>query len=262
MPLFEFELDRVEDITPWGEPGRQSLSWFALTCGVFRMRMGQHTLFRYSPEVLQHWGGERQDADYQIAAFARDMLGSVAAAAAPLPSLFERLAADWPLLSRLRAESGSDSAAGVAEHESYNAWRWLGERSPCTSYLTASPDLSFVRVQGDVHVHWDNRRGVVDGIPVWADQYGMAVMPVHSFVEECRGFADRLLGQMQLRVDDIASGMAKPQVPVDVAALRRQHETWRVEFDSYFKQYEPDIPWDQADVAIRSIATRIGALPR
>jgi hypothetical protein len=45
------------------------------------MPVGEDFLFRYTPEVLAHWGidPESRDADYQVAAFARDVLGSVAA---------------------------------------------------------------------------------------------------------------------------------------------------------------------------------------
>ena len=44
-PLFEFELTPVECVAPWGEPLAQSLSWFALTDGAFRMPVGTDVLF-------------------------------------------------------------------------------------------------------------------------------------------------------------------------------------------------------------------------
>lgn len=253
MPLFEFELARVEDITPWGEPGNRSLSWFALTDGTFRIAAGEQILFRYTPEVLAHWGMQQQDADYQIAAFARDMLGAVAAALTPLPALFERLVADWELLSRLQATSSQESS-DVSAEDDYTAWSWLGERSPWTSYLNATPQLCFVRVGDEVHVRWDNRQWLVDGIPVWTAQHGVLAMPANEFLGECRSFADRLLDGMQSRINDIEANRARPQVPVDVFALREQQETWREEFETYFAPYKPDIPWGDAERAVRRIA--------
>src|SRR4051794_23522280 len=102
MSLFEFELARVEDIVPWDTPDGPSLSWFALTDGLFRMPVGDQVLFEYSDEIMAHWGTTERNANYQIAAFAREMLGSVAAAAARLPERIERLAADWHRLTKLQ----------------------------------------------------------------------------------------------------------------------------------------------------------------
>lgn len=119
MELFEFELARIESVLPFGGPGNQSLSWFALTDGRFQMAVGEHTLFRYTDEILSHWGVSEQDTDYQVAAFAQDVLGSVAAAVAPLPPAIERLASDWPLLMQL---SKPFDVIQAFDDLWYNAW--------------------------------------------------------------------------------------------------------------------------------------------
>lgn len=58
MAIFEFELASVADISPWGKPSEQSLSWFTLTDGRFRMIVGDQVLFRYADEILSHWGAQ------------------------------------------------------------------------------------------------------------------------------------------------------------------------------------------------------------
>lgn len=258
MALFEFELTPVENIPPWGETGSESLNWFALTTGVFRIPAGEQVLFRYSDEILSHWGETTRDADYVIAAFARDILGSVAPGAAPLPESIARLASDWDLLTRLRNQSAADQDDDAAKDLYYTAWRWLGERSPWTSYLVASPDITFVRIGDDVHMHWDNRERLVDGVPVWTAPHGVHVLPVESFLEESRDFVTRLLAAMDERIAEIEAGTLRPRVEVSVASLRQQHESWRAEYAAYFNECEPDIPWNETEDALRTIAQKSG----
>ena len=259
MPLFAFELDRVEDIRPWGEPGEENLSWFALTHGAFRMIVGDQVLFRYTDAVLSRWNSSIQDVDYQIASLARDILGSVAPGVTALPKAIERLAADRELLTRLLNSATIDGEDLTGEEIWHRAWRWLGERSPWTGYFVAHPIIRFARVGNDIHIQWDNRGRVIDGMPAWAAQLGVHALPVADFLGESRDFADRLLGAMDARITGIASGAMRPQVAVDVAFLRQQHENWRVEFDSYFARRAPDVPWDETVSALRKVAARAGA---
>lgn len=107
------------------------------------MPVGDALLFEYSDEIMAHWGTDVRTAEYQIAALARDMLGSIAAAISRLPERVERLASSWTRLRDLQKRAGTDDENDQA---SYVAWRWLSERSPWTSYLLASPRIQFVRV--------------------------------------------------------------------------------------------------------------------
>jgi hypothetical protein len=255
MALFEFELANVEDIVPWETSDGPSLSWFALTDGRFRMPVGDQVLFEYSAEIMAHWGTSVRTADYQIAAFAREMLGSVAAGTARLPERIERLAADWSCLTELQRDAGT----GDDDDElAYAAWRWLGERSPCASYLVANPSFQFVRVGEELRIHWDNRDRVVDGIPVWTAQIGVHAMPVESFAEECREFSQRLLSEMEGRIRAIEVGAVSARTVLSTQSLWEQQEAWRTEFASYFREYHPDIDWPEAERALQLISEKKG----
>jgi hypothetical protein len=261
MPLFEFELTPVELVTPWGEPPAQSLSWFALTWGAFRMPVGTDFLFQYTPETLARWGEDptSRGATYQIAAFARDALASAAAGAATMPRLFEHLASHPDLRRRLLRLSNEIAARSDEDQQrAYTAWRWLGERSPCMSYLVARPRFAFLRVGDEVHVAWDNSDAMIEGVKVWTAESGVLVLPVQAFLAECRSFADRLLASMEGRIEAIATGEARPRVSVDVGALREQHGAWAREFAGYFGSYTPDIEWRDAESALREIAREGG----
>jgi hypothetical protein len=259
MSLFQFELANVEDITPWGESPNLNLSWFALTDGTFRLNVGDQVLFQYTDQITQHLCGQTRDASYQIASLARDMLGSFASGISPLPPVVEALASDWNVLDNLRQASREQIEA---DDVSYAAWRWLGERSPWTSYFVAHPQIHFVRIRDDVHIHWDNRDRFIDSIPVWTAQKGTHVLNAHAFEHECRDFADRLLENMSRRIALIECGRAKPQVSINIEGLRTQHETWCNEFQGYFAPALPDIPWSDTVAALQAIAKQTGmALP-
>jgi len=258
MALFEFELAKVEEILPWETSGGLSLTWFALTDGRFWMPVGDQILFEYSDEIMTHWETSVRTADYQVAALAREMLGSVAAGAARLPERIERLASDWNLLLELRREVDAEDNSEETNQLAYAAWRWLGERSPCASYLVASPNFQFVRVGDELRIHWDNRGRVVDGCSVWTAQAGVHAMPVASFLEECRDFARRLLNEMESRIGAIEAETVRTRTTLNVHSLRHQHEIWRAEFSSYFKTYQPDIEWQEAERAIQRIAEMKG----
>lgn len=228
MALFEFELKPVEEIQPWGEEPTLTLSWFALTDGVFRMNVGDSTLFRYSKEILRYWEtSDFLDADYQIASFARDMLNTVAAAKVELPDFLQPLASNWERLC--------DVENHAREHEAYyEAFRWLGHRTPWTSYLVQHPVISFVRQGDNILIGWDNRDRVIEGIPVWESTFGSFVMPLDRFLQECRQFSNKLLADMHTRIKRIEIGEAKAQIPLNSDELLTQHKAWQKEFDEYF----------------------------
>jgi hypothetical protein len=262
MPLFEFELAPVEEIPPWGEPGSLKLTWFALTDGIFRINAGEQTLFRYTPEILAHWGRRQPDADYQIAAFARDVLESAAPALAPLSPFVESLASDWNLLMRLQERSREQAKLSKENAERHStAWGWLGERSPCMTYFLAYPKLAFLRFGNEVRLCWDNTPCRIDGITVWTARTGVLPMSADTFVAECRSFTGRLLDAMEARITDLEAGRGQPQTAVDIASLRQQHQSWSASLAGYFGEQDPDVPWDETEAALRAIAGKTGVLP-
>jgi hypothetical protein len=247
MALFEFELARVEDIPAWSEGSERRLTWFALTWGTFRIHVGEAVLFRYSEAALAHLrAGASRDAEYQVAALARDVLGCVMPGVARLPERIERLAENWDALAKLVARPLEDEVE-LDDRLEYQAWRWLGERSPWTSYLAQYPNFCFLRVGERVHVCWDNRERRVEGMPLWSAQQGFFALEVDEFLAEARSFADRLLEAMAERISGI-EGRA-----LDASELRRQHETWRAEFAGYFGERAPDIPWQETEAALEAL---------
>jgi diadenosine tetraphosphatase ApaH/serine/threonine PP2A family protein phosphatase len=256
MAPFRFELAAVESIAPWGAPGGPNLSWFALTLGDFWIDLGDVELFRYAPAALATWGVTKPYADYQIASFVRDLRSCVPPALSPLPAELERLAADVHALAALQASTRATADAIDTDEAAdlhYTAWRWLGERSPWMSYLAHNPSFYFVRLGDEIEIGYDNRGHTLDGVAVWTAQIGAHRMPVASFAAAVTEVSAALLAAMGQRIDDLERGQARPQAPVDVAALREQHAAWEREFATALGPSPPDVPWDETLAALAAL---------
>lgn len=275
--LFQFELAPVENIEPWGDNdgGTLSLSLYALTDGHFRISVGKEALLRYNPEIISRWGLHNEDAGYQVACFASDVLASVSAVIAPIPKFFENIIRDEALFRHLKEspakhfyekvpsgvirelEAGKTNSDFRDDH--YNAFRWLGERSLWLNYLTAFPDMWFVRVGNEVWIRWDNVNKKFDGIDVWTARQGTYVLPVQAFLAECRSFSERLLSAMESRIVSLENGIVRAQIPVDTSSLRYQLLAFKNEFEkSLSARYESDIDWEDSEKAMRNIALKSG----
>ncbi|MEO7733154.1 MAG: DUF5984 family protein [Kofleriaceae bacterium] len=260
MARFRFELAAIESITPWGMPSDPSLSWFALTLGDFWIVLGRDELFRYAPAVMGTWGPPDPYPDYQIASFVRDLRSCVAPGLVRLPVELERIAADVHELAALK--SRTRRAADVVDPDGatdlyYTAWRWLGERSPCMSYLVQYPCFHFVRIGDDIQIGYDNRDCLIDGVPVWTAQVGAVRLAVDAFVAAVTEVSTALLAAMAERLDDLERGRAMPQAPVDIASLREQHATWERELSEDFAPKPPDISWDDTLAALAGLGAKL-----
>ena len=181
----------------------------------------------------------------------RDVLGSAAVALVPLPA---KLADVQALTNRLVAEEGSVEATDLL----YRAWRWLGERAPWMSYLTATPRFAFVRLVAPdrLRVGFDNRECLIDGVAAWTATHGHRDFAPATFESNLRNLADRLLAEMADRLDRVAEGKSTCQAPVDLVALRAQHQTWATELRGYLSPRAADVAWSDTLAALRGLATR------
>lgn len=264
---FEFELAPVEAILPWDPSGERSLSWFMLTDGRFLIPVGEQVLFEYSEEILRRWGRPFDQpaldprflraANYNVAAFVEMILQLVGAASARLPEKLERLVSRWDLLCQL-AELPADVESDKLFKQWAAAWSWLGERRATTGFLAASPTLHMARVGEEVRVHWDSRDRVEDGTGIWTATCGVTALPVEEFLDACRQLSARFLEQMSRRAALIARGEVPVLGVVDPTALWADHDAWTRKFASYFADYRPEVPLEEAERALAVVAASHG----
>jgi hypothetical protein len=253
--MFEFSLDATDSIEPWGNPDAPSLSWFALTLGKFWMPLGGgRELFRYTPEICAHWQAATVHADYQVAAFVREIVGAAGPALERLPPDLEQAADAWSDLSSAYRRARARAALRDATHKAFG---WLEERGPCTSWLVGYPKIYFLRIGQDICISYDNIDAIVDGIPLWTEQLGRVSVPIADFREGVDALVRSLLAQMDERIEGIGSGALQLRCPVSIEALAQQREAFANEFASALRTPPQDIPWNETLNALRIVRSEL-----
>jgi hypothetical protein len=256
--LFDFSLVPLHQIEPWGQPDHPSLHWFGLTDGCYWMNVGSSTLFEYSVEARRQ--GAPRYCSYQVARQYEDVVQA-------LPYIMESVPAD--LVSHLSGEgrwrttdcmsAWSEARPGRDDDEYWNtiehAVVWIGKREISTAHL--SPSVDFVMWSDDaaVHVEWDNRAKLFQGVPAWSAAQGSFSVPRQQFANDVLAFHDRLMQAMAERVRAAAAGAFPPEVSVDIAALTREHDA-RASLSA--KNFgPPPVPtdWNAVRRAIQAIHT-------
>lgn len=243
--LFNFKLRPLEDIAPWRDPKDNSLHlhWFGLTDGWYWIDTGNAELFRYSQAEIercqreyagQPWVAEfvaLPYADYQVVRLWEDVLAILPYALEPVPSpLAETLAPDGPWVRWEQAAEGvtsSQSARWTFSEEREAAAQWWWNRLLNYGYLRGGPMIWFWNDGVDMHIQWDNRKMLLDGVPAWEAQLGESRMPIADFIEEVRDFDRRLIRRMADRVAIAQGEWQHPEVTIfsDVAQeqVQRAH---------------------------------------
>jgi hypothetical protein len=76
-----------------------------------------------------------------------------------------------------------------------------------------------------VHVAWDNRGMLSDGVRAWHAQVGEFSLPRRMFENQVRSFHNRLMRDMADRVHAVRDGALAPDIQIDVAMLADDHRS-------------------------------------
>jgi hypothetical protein len=255
MPLFNFTLTPLEKVPPWGKLGDLSLHWFGLTDGIYWLGVGDEKLFEYHPD--NPWGIDSlRFVDYQIARLYEDILEMVPAILEPVSKSLQADISGDGLINYLRAfDEWSEQERDDAEF-----WELRGESMILTlnrildsGYLTAAPKIWLWSDGTNVHVEWDNRERLHKGKSVWSAQQGEFLLTRAAFIAEVRDFHNRLMQQMQERVDQVCAGALPPEVRIDLTALREEHERRSASIEAHFAPPAEPTDWEAVERAIAEI---------
>jgi hypothetical protein len=97
--------------------------------------------------------------------------------------------------------------------EAAAGWWWA--RYLDTAYLQAGPQIWFWSDGAEVHVQWDNRDRMLDGLPAWAAARGDHSAPADDFVAAVKAFDARLISRMRDRIAIAQVEWARPDVALD-----------------------------------------------
>jgi len=261
MPLFNFKLRDWHEIHPWTTgDGTKCLSWFGFSDGWFWISCGDSELFRYTPEVVSHWGLRPEEVyvDYQVARLWEDILQM-------LPSVLEEVPADlthylsdqdgysrWRALCDCRLESDREEGEFSTEHLD-----WVGCRFLDSGYLANGPQIAIWRSGDSICLQWRTAGRLFDGIQLWAAGDGMCSLPVQEFLDEVRSFNDRFVSAMRQQVESIVADWSRNDVAVDRVGLHNEQAQREGELaETLERQSSSD--WDKVRASIKMLGSRSG----
>lgn len=260
--LFQFKLLPLEEVTPWG-PGTPSLSWFSLSLGWYWWMAGSQQLFRYSQTRIDQVAAEYPNhyselpyEDYQLARPWEDLLDH-------LPAILDRVPDDlihrvqdtekWESLQKkafVWAEAKNDRAAwnlqGLAS-------QWWSDREWDAGYLRCPPKI-WLWTQDDImHLKWDNRGVIDEGILVWDATLGEITMPVTEFLAEVTSFHERLMAAMAERVEAVLSGALHPEIAINLDGLVKEQEDRATWLENTLTMRRQNQDWNEVRAAISTV---------
>jgi hypothetical protein len=243
--IFEFKLNPIEEVHPWGEPSNKSLHWFGFTEGEYRIKVGSEYLLNYSSEFTNYLNKKFPEyfskttfVDYQVVRLWEDILAMFHFIIEPVPQeLHHFLDFGYENYSSLRSRVDdwldSETAKGSDEEESWKisekADFWLNERWLDSGYLSPSARIWIWSDENDVIFSWDNREIKVENISVWSAAQGNYRISKEDFINEVQQFDRSLISQMNNRVETICKTWKHPEIKVDFEQLQSEQKnraTW------------------------------------
>lgn len=259
--LFNFELEPLSNVVPWGESNSLSLSWFGLTDGQYWIQAGDHSLLEYCEGLTEQWGGKRY-CDYYVARLYEDLMEMLPYILEPVPELLQpyisgetarvwKEANDywWKNSDELDEESFLDISDAASS--------WTENRSLDTAYLSPGSKITIWSDDSTVYIEWDNRNEMIDGKPAWTAQFGSYELSKNSFVSEVRSFHERFMDAMTHRVENISSETFPPDVSIDIESVRSENEIRSRPIDRSLNQLELPTNWEMVYTSIREIENSV-----
>lgn len=226
--LFDFELVPLEGYAPAAHPANPELSWYGLTQGEYWITVGNSTLLEYS-EAAQTAGAPRY-CRYPVARLHEDILTMLPWILEPVPdALVQYLAGDDATAWWKAYESWVDRGLRTGPDpwlqridDDAHALRY--GRVLDTSYLAPLTGITMWSDDENVHLAWDNRAGMLNGVRAWTAVHGEFHMPRREFLAEIQSFNNRLIEQMSGRIEQVRCGMLPPEIAIDLRALASEQD--------------------------------------
>jgi hypothetical protein len=213
-----FKLRDIDNVSPWGEPGKQSLHWFALSEGVYCIDTPAGRLLErtgeFAPDLGEPW------CDYYVVRLFEDLCEIWPDVRAPVPTDIADRYFAWDAREGDRVREGDDDRLfGIANEAS----TWWHARRVDFSYLRAHPKFHLWRTGAEVHLDWTADEP-------WLPSRARLTLPFESVHNAVVTFVRTFLSDMDARVRTINSTDWQPRESVlDVARLVAEHprrEAW------------------------------------
>lgn len=267
--IFEFKLDSIEDVQPWGNSPNKQIHWFALTQGLYRLKVGDEYLLNYSDEFTDHISKQFPQiryqgtfVDYYVVRLWEDLIDILPHILEPVPKelqhffesdyktqreSFEKVEA-WHDKAELNKVLNTDEIWEIRENATY----WIDNRHLDSAYLSPSANIWIWSDENDVIINWDNQEIMVDRIQVWSATRGNYRISRNEFVLELKRFDQQLFSEMEERVDNICKTWNLKEIYIDFEQLKSEQKNRATWMKSWFNT-NSQIDWRKVGKAVNTI---------
>ena len=234
--MINFKLRELDKISPWGQEAELSLHWFGLTDGDLWLTFGNETIYEYSKEAIDHWGGKSTPYnDYQLSRFIEDFAGIFAKIRETIPEQFYTLTKD---LKKFQSDSKKWLGIYDTDEDDYNDFyfeeydkliSWTYQRSFDSSHLIGGPHLYFFRKSDKMRIVWDTEHILENGISLWTEKDGSFEMEYSDFVDKIKVFGQTFFAAMDRQIELV---VAKDwgNIKIDKQRLVEEHKERKDDF--------------------------------
>jgi hypothetical protein len=243
-----FELLKVEDIMPWGTGTDRKLHWFGLTDGFYWVSTPLGEALRYTEAALAEFNRKSPYCDspyltYQVAQIFQDIQQVLPYALEPVPADIAEIVTNPDWIAKGDAWFESDQSSSELREEWWEAIEWWNYRSLDTAYMVHGPTFQFWRVEDQISIRSDSNEAVES---IWKLPRGEFSLDVQSFTSSCESFLQRVIDQMQTRVDCInQQGWLRKDCVLDIPLLNREQRD-RAALIKTIKDRRPNTDWNVA----------------
>lgn len=225
-PLFQFQLRPLHQVDPWHDG---QLHWWGLSEGWYWIQAGQHRLFEYSPSAASS-SPELSCCDYQVARFYEDVLTLAPYALEVVPEALQPSIMLNPSTETIShgakwSPAVPDDASDDDIDQLVLAQSWISNRVLDCSYLSPGMRVTMWSDANDVHLQWDHRDKLINGIPAWSAVYGRWRVSRSDFELAVLDFHARFMAQMAERINQLEAPGVSGHAALDVSSLWQEQQT-------------------------------------
>lgn len=239
--MINFKLKNIDKIVPFGSDGNQVMHWFALTDGAYRIEIKNATLFEYTDEIQNYWGGDYKYVDYQIIRLIEDFTSLFFKITESVPDDLFEYVKSAKLLNKIEEQrqiwTGISDDKEMAIEESF---RWIIDRTLYSHHLTGGPQISFFRHNEKILLVWIANQLVDDKIPIWTAQTGEVEIDFEDFILQIEDFGKNFFAEMEKQVNHALERDWGPII-IDKIKLKEEQIERAGDFDYWIKILKQDV---------------------
>lgn len=234
--MINFKLKHIDEVQPVGTDGNLRMSWFWLTDAQLWLDLGNHTLYEYTPEAIEHFGIQKtRYSQYPLVRFLEDLTEIFGHISESIPSEIYRLTDDvngflGDAQKWLEIYDTDDEYSDFYFEKYDHLISWMSTRSFDSGHLIGGPDFSFFRCHDQLRIVWQTVHQLENGIELWTAKDGRVEIAYIDFIHEIKDFGERFFKKMDHQVE-LAIEKNWGAIQIDKEQLTREHAERKEEFN-------------------------------